>query len=348
MALKDSVGTGVLVAGVAAATMMAQNQLQISGSGRQLPPVQQGTLSDAAAGAGLGVPLAGTRAAFVDADPLTLNRIGDRSYKGGILLYNPNCADETVSLMPQFLDRNGDPLSLRTTVERIGRDGKPAVVKSASADAPRWQLKPGEYDCVRLSVALDSSSADEPGKWNAVWAGLVSSPMNYAEWTGHLPARGTLVLTLHTPLTDPASKDACRITGAVPATVRRSLVLQPPLPSPVDTAVLLGSLVLALLTTIIAAAIIAASSNMFLRGRMGDVTFDFKGSWGANVAIGAGILAAPTSGTVISPSPLTRNVPLSSGAPKTFNSIRSPGPRCRSGGVESLLSGPLAIPFSAG
>lgn len=299
MAIRDVIGTGVLVAGVAAATMVAQNQLQISGTGRQLPSVQQGTVADAAADTNLPAPGSSTRATFVDAGPLALNRIDGRSYIGGILLHNPSCVTEQLSLIVLLLDRNGDPLPVRTSVERIV-DGLLKPIDPTMAGEQRWSLRPGEYDQVRLSVSPPSSSAGLPGHWDAVRAALLSTPMDYAEWTGHLPARGTLVLTRHTPLTDPASKDPCRIMGAAPSAVRRPFVLQPPLPSSVDTGVLLGSLLLAALTSIVVAGIIATSSDMFLRGRMGDVAFDFKTSWGANVAIGAGIVTALTNGAVLS------------------------------------------------
>jgi hypothetical protein len=172
-------------------------------------------------------------------------------------------------------------------------------------------MKPGAYERVRLTIATAAATPGvRSGAFDAVWAALFSSPMNYGQWTGHLPAKGSLVLLRHTEISPPETKDpksnavdstnVCRTTGPLPSTAKRDLVLQPPLPSAVDTGVLLGSLALALITTLIAAAIIFRSTDLFLRGRMGDVTFDFRNSWGANVALGTGILSALTGGAVLS------------------------------------------------
>jgi hypothetical protein len=107
-------------------------------------------------------------------------------------------------------------------------------------------------------------------------------------------------MSLHTSLASGDRQGPCLPPVSLPSSPKREITLQPPTPSPVDTGVILGSLSLALLTTLIAAAIIFRSTLIYLRGRMGNMTFDFARSWGANVAIGTGLLAMLTGGAVLS------------------------------------------------
>jgi hypothetical protein len=293
MAMRDVIGAGVLVATMAAGVALSQNQVQISGSGQNLPAVQQGMQSDAT-GLGLTAAAGARRAGFVENTPLTLNRLSAGAYSTSVLLLNAHCAAEDVSLTLQLVDRNDEPFSVPLALDRIAADGTVTT-------GTRWTMAPGTYERVRfrLGAAADDAVVT-PGLVRTIWTALRSAPMDYGGWTGHLPARGLLILTLHSPPPDKAARESCTPGGPAPATTTRAIALQPPLPSATDTGVLLGALLLALVTTLVAAVIIFRSTDLFLVARMGTVTFDFKNSWGANVAIGAGILAALSSGAILS------------------------------------------------
>jgi hypothetical protein len=287
--LRDAIGAGTLAIGLTAGAAVAQNQINISGSGRQFPPVPQGTVADAAGTSGALAP-ATMRAGFTDTGPLTLNHIVDDKYVSGLLLRNAYCGDEIVSLGAQLLDRDNRPYPVAISVERNQNP-----VQSS------WTMAPGTYDAVVLTIGDPAAKErTERSLWDTVLAALRSEHMDYGTWTGHLPLKGELVLSLHTAADSGNPKGPCLPPVSLAGNPRRELRLQPPTPSPVDTGVILGSLALALLATGVAAMIILASKKNFLRGRMGEVTFDFTSSWGANVAIGAGLLSMLTGGTLLS------------------------------------------------
>jgi hypothetical protein len=320
METREIIGAGVLVAGLATSVAMSQNQIQISSSGRTIPPVTQGTVSDAGTA---GTTIAG-RVGFVETERLTLNRLVDGSYVAGFMLQNQNCVTEKVSLAPFLLGRNNEWLPL------TGSRAVDGATQSA-VDMP-WEMPAATFHHVTLTLnAKPSGKESEARKTSSppsairqllgertfsvlgriahtVWAALLSTPMHYGHWSGLLPANGSVVLTLEAinaqakvdsdAATSPGDA-TCKTNGFQRTSIKRPLVLQPPLPSGVDTGVLFGSAVLALLATLAAGIVIFGSTNIFLAGRMGDVDFDFRNSWGANVTIGVGVLTGLTSGTLL-------------------------------------------------
>ena len=281
MEIKDLVGAGVLVAGLTAGVAMTQNQVQISGSGRtDLAPVQTAPAS--------GAGTAGV--AFADSKPLALNRIVDEAFVTGLVVHNPHCAAQDFELGAHLLDRNGNPLDV-----------------TVDTGSPRTNIEAGGY--ARMGIKIKRAPGDLAGApaatgscmrvFNSAWAALWSSPPDYKAWTTHLPAKGMLVLTRHAPPGKATPEPPCNASSAGPTRTPRELVLQPPLPSTVDTGVLLAAFGLALIVTLIAAVAIFLLPDVLVLGRMGEVAFDFRNSWGANVAVGAGVLTALTSGTLL-------------------------------------------------
>ncbi len=280
MDVKNLAGIGVLAAGLAAGMTVAQKAAQV------VPVAQAGVTNESTAGAPLGTetPSTESRVGFADAKPISLDRRAkDGSFESGVLLYNPHCAAETVELRPELIDRNAR--SLPVTLSPV--DSKET-----------WTIPSGAYKSIPFRISANgtgNSNEAQSGWFEAVKAALISDPMNYGSWTSHLPARGWLVLARTTK----TGKTPECTTSLLPD-IQKEMIVEPPLPSSVDTGTVLASLFLSAAVTFVATAIILASRELFLRARMGDVAFDFASSWGANVAVGAGILTALTNGAILS------------------------------------------------
>ena len=319
MEIKDAVGTGAVILGVAAGMAVGQNQVDIRGSAR--PEVQQSTstgttTTTTTATAGLTIPA--TRVGFVESTALTMNRTVDGSYVTGFLLTNPECGSQTISLSPQLFDRNNEPLPVTLSMSR-GESNIPMMPSKAAAaghagnqpSVDSWVMAAGEYVHVTMNVGPKVTAERKACPFADVWAALRSAPMHYGYWTGHLPAAGLLILTRHTPAstTDTktgACKPPAKTSGGSPTRITRPLALQPPLPAGMDAGVLLASLGLALLATLIAAVIIGGSTKA-LFSRMGDVAFDVKTSWGANVAVGGAVVTALMTTATLAPDQYSTN-----------------------------------------
>lgn len=324
MEIKEIVGAGVLVAGVAAGMAMGQNQLQISGSGKDLPPVQgttaaeSGSSSSGTSGAG-----SGTRAGFVDTGPLKLNRLNGNEYSTGLLLYNPHCTTESVALSAQLLDRHANPVAVTLTVDGLHDESTAEKTGTQAADnaaSRQWDIPAGAYErrFVRIApVRAPDARAADSGLFGAMRRALSSSPAPYGDWTGHLPAKGVLILTRYTPPSksqpkgesgsDKDADDQCRTKAQDARTARRELTLQPPLPSTVDTGIVLAALALAVGATGVAAGVIFVgsrrkpkTSKVSLSSQMDRVAFDFGKSWATNVAVFGAIVTALTNTAILS------------------------------------------------
>lgn len=274
MELKSTIAAGVLLSGLAAGITMAQNRLDLRGS---VVP------SEIAPGQVNGIPspnLPVAQAGFADAGQLSLDRLADGAYASSVRLYNPLCTPKTVELTAYLLGRNGEPFDVTLSSSN-------ASIPAGQSITVDFSLKPKQEP---------AETASEFGVLGTVWAALRSSSMSDEAWRDHLPAQGKLVARQSKDVREEATVTGCTASG-VPSSARRDLILKQPLPSPVDTGVLLASLFLAGAATLLSALIILGSKDVYLRARMGNVTFDFNKSWGTNVAIGAGVLSVLISQT---------------------------------------------------
>lgn len=270
MEIVKLLGAGILATGLAAGIAVGQNQVNLGSPGTIDPSsVIYGTMPDPAGGG------------FTDTLS-NLDRLDKKgAYVASLLLYNSDCAEETVALTAKLRDRNGEPLEV--TIE----------------PSPSEPVKPGDYKMVRLAIKKQEINKPEDldfGILKTVQAALLSSPMRYGAWTGYLPARGRLILAPSYVKSNVT--DECK---AAPRRTSRDLSLLLPLPSKVDTGVLIASLFLAVTVTFFAGLIISVSHDSSLRAGLGDMSFNFNSSWGANVAVGAAILTTLTSGAVLAP-----------------------------------------------
>lgn len=292
MEINKFVGASVLTAGLAAGLAAAPNLINV-GANPNPPQGQMGTLNDAP---GSGALQAGS------AGDLNLNRLIDGAYELSFLRVEPYSTAETVNLEVQLLDRDKEPFDV------ILEDG-------ASPNVRTWPIPAGMYERVSFRIKPARAAArvmcyglDTP---NTFVAPLLSCPMSYGDWTGHLPARGFLVLTRPPKAAEAGAPANTGATGGAatdeqtgnkappPVYAKWSLTLNPPLPSELDTGVLLASLALTVVVTLLAAIIIIGSQSSSLRAPVNNVSFDFGSSWGTNIAVGGSILTLLTGGTML-------------------------------------------------
>lgn len=305
-----AVRTGMVSAGLAAAVVVGLDQV----SGGQTPPQPGSAQAPAQSQVQMPVPVQ-TRATFADATSLTVNRQEDGGYLGSVLLHNPHCKVETVTLTATLVDRKGVPIEV--VLHKPAERGKVLeLLGDLQIEAASFKAVPLRIDLVKQANtgsaqpvigepgAATTPASDKPvsaapaSTKDRVVAALGSKLPSYGEWGARLPGRGVLVLTRKTPTGASSTRTGCSTTAATPPTVRRDLVLDPPLPTGIDDGVLLAALGLAV------AATLAGLAAVWLRGmallsRMGGVAFDVGQSWGSNLAIGGAIVTALTSTTVL-------------------------------------------------
>jgi hypothetical protein len=306
MPIRDLLAPGAVVVGMATAAAVGQNQLDISKGKAQIPVAPVASSASAApAAAALDVPggvsFSG-RVGFGDPTKLPLNRTVGGGYVSDFVVTNPECSDQLVSFSVQLVDRNRERLEVKSDVTRVERN--PDVTESEKEAPPKgqWRLKAGEADVFRLTIAGSTNGESASGWAGLVWSALASLPLNYGYWTGHLPSTGILLLTRHSPSAEMKTENnAARCVSGPPQISRaaRPLVLEPPLPSGLDTGVLVGSLGLALVVTLICVALVMRSSTNLL-DPMPPVPFDFKNSWGANLAVGGGLITGIMTTAILS------------------------------------------------
>jgi hypothetical protein len=229
-----------------------------------------------------------------------MHRTIDGAYVSDFLVTNPECSDQLVSFSVQLVDRNRERLKVKPVVTRIERDPDPS--KDDPPEGGQWRLSPGEADLFRITIAGTTKIDTPPGWVGLAWTALRSAPMNYGYWTRHLPSTGILLLTRHS-----ASGEA-KVENSVTSCVKgstlvsravRPLVLEPPLPSGLDTGVVVASLILAAAVALLCAFFVSRSSTNFW-DPMPAAPFDVKNSWAANLAVGGGLIPALMTTAVLS------------------------------------------------
>jgi hypothetical protein len=305
MPIRDVLAPGAIVVGMATAAAVGQNQLQIiKGAARSdVPPVASSASATPSAGAvdvPGGVSFSG-RVGFGDTSKLPLNRTVGGDYVSDFIVTNPECSDQLVSFSVQLVDRNRERLEVKHVVTRVERNPHPSDGDSPPKDG-QWQLSPGEADLFRITIAGTTKSDAAPGWFGLAWTALRSAPMNYGYWTGHLPSTGILLLTRHSASGDTKSENnvtSCVKGSTLVSRAVRPLVLEPPLPSGLDTGVLVASLILAAAVALLCAFFVSRSSTNFW-DPMPAAPFDVKNSWAANLAVGGGLITALMTTAILS------------------------------------------------
>lgn len=276
MEIRQFLGPGLMAVGLAGGLAVAQNVVDVR-NGQTQPPASTGSSPG------------GVVSQTSVREKLNLDRVVDGAYVSSLLQLHSHGTREIIVLEAQLLGRDRLPLEV--------------VIEGGNhSNGHTWLIEPGMFDHVSFKIKRKTDPSN-PGRvrgteglLEATTAALFTSKISHGEWTDRLPASGLLVLTRYPQAPQPPAGKALPREH-----VPYDLILQPPLPSNVDKGVLVGSLVLTIVATVLAGAIIGASKGSSLRAPINDVSFEFKNSWGTNLAVGGTILNLLTGSTVLSP-----------------------------------------------